>query len=184
MDNPEKVMMKNIEKNFGKPFDEWIKLVKKEKLEKHGEIIKYLKENHGFTHGYANLVSMKARETDAGSADSSEQLIDDQYRGKENLKPIYDKIIKVIAKFGNDIEIAPKKAAVSLRRKRQFALVQPSTKSRVDLGLKLKDKNIAGRLEGSGPFGTMCTHRVKLMDPNEVDKEIISWLKEAYDKAG
>jgi predicted transport protein len=184
MDNPEKVMMQNIEKNFGKPFDEWIKIIKKQKLEKHGEILKFLKENHGFTHGYANLVSVKARGTDAGSAESEEQLITDQYKGKENLMSIYQKIINEISKFGNDIEIAPKNAAVSLRRKRQFALVQPSTKTRVDLGLKLKDKDIAGRLEGSGPFGTMCTHRIKITNPDEVDKEVISWLKEAYEKAG
>jgi predicted transport protein len=184
MDNPEKVMMQNIEKKFGKPFGEWIKIVKKQKLEKHNEILKFLKERHGFTHGYANLVSMKARGTDSASAESSEHLISDQYKGKENLLSIYEKIIKEISTFGNDIEIAPKKAAVSLRRKRQFALIQPSTKTRVDLGLKLKDKEISGRLEGSGPFGTMCTHRVKIHDPNEVNLEIISWLKEAYEKAG
>ena len=183
MENADLTMIENIKKNYGKSLDEWIKIVKKEKLEKHSEILKFLKEKHGFTHGYANLVSLKTRGTDAGSAESSDQLIIDQYKGKENLKPIYDKIIKEISKFGNDIDIAPKKAAVSLRRKRQFALVQPTTKTRVDLGLKLKDKAIAGRLENSGPFGTMCTHRIKIEDPLEVDIQVISWLKEAYDKA-
>ena len=130
------------------------------------------------------MVSLKARGTDAGSAESGDQLITDQYKGKENLKPVYDKIIAEISKFGKDIEIAPKKAAVSLRRKRQFALVQPTTKTRVDLGLKLKNKEVSGRLGNSGPFGTMCTHRVKIEDPSGVDKEVVSWLKEAYEKAG
>lgn len=184
MDGPDKVMMDNIEKKFGKPFEEWIKIVKKMKFEKHGEILKFLKEEHEFTHGYANLVSMKARAADAGSAESDEQLVADQYKGKENLKPIYEKLLKEISKFGEDVEIAPKKAAVSFRRKRQFALVQPSTKTRVDLGLKIKDKNIEGRLEGSGPFGIMCSHRVKLADQKEVDKEVLGWIKEAYEKAG
>ena len=183
MDSADKKMMDNIGKKFGKPFEEWIKIVKSKKMEKHGEILKFLKDEHGFTHGYATLVSVKARATDAGSADSPEQLIIDQYKGKETLKPIYEKLIKEISKFGKDIEIAPKKAAVSLRRKRQFALVQPSTKTRVDLGLKLKGKPNEGRLEGSGPFGIMCTHRVKLTDPKEIDKEIISWINEAYEKA-
>jgi predicted transport protein len=126
---------------------------------------------------------MKLRKTDAGSVENQDDLVADQYKGKEQLKPIYDKIIKSISKFGTDIEIAPKKAAVSLRRKRQFALIQPSTKTRIDLGLKIKDKEINGRLENSGPFGIMCTHRVKLSSPNEVDKEVLSWLKEAYEKA-
>jgi len=184
MDSADKTMMENVGKKFGKPFEEWIKIVKKEKLDKHGEILKFLKEKHGFTHGYANLVSMKARAADAGSAESSDQLVLDQYRGKEQLKPIYDKIITEISKLGTDIVIAPKKAAVSLRRKRQFALIQPSTKTRVDVGLKIKDKEIEGRLEGSGPFGSMCTHRVKISDPKEIDKELLTWLKEAYSKAG
>ena len=184
METADKTMIANLKIKFGKSLDQWIKIVKKEKLEKHGDILKFLKENHGFTHGYANLVSMKAREADAGSAESEEQLIVDQYKGKENLKPIYDKLLKEISKFGKDIEIAPKKAAVSFRRKRQFALVQPSTKTRIDLGLKIKDKKFEGRLEGSGPFGTMCSHRVKLMDPKEVDKEVIGWIKEAYEGAG
>ena len=70
-----------------------------------------MKENHGFTHGYANLVSVKARGTDAGSAESEEQLITDQYKGKENLMSIYQKIIDEISKFGNDIEIAPKESS-------------------------------------------------------------------------
>jgi len=184
MDNADKKMMENIEKKFGKPFEEWIKIVKTKNLEKHGEILKFLKEKHGFTHGYATLVSMKARAADAGSMENSDQLIIDQYDGKENLKPIYDKLINEISKFGNDIEIAPKKAAVSLRRKRQFALVQPSTKTRVDLGLKLKGKPNEGRLEASGPFGIMCTHRVKITDSKDIDKEVIGWIKESYEKAG
>jgi predicted transport protein len=184
MDSADKTMMDNIEKKFGKTIDEWFKIIKEEKFVKHGEILKFLKEQHGFTHGYATFVSLKARGTDAGSAESSDQLIVDQYKGKENLKPIYEKLINEISKFGNDIEIAPKKAAVSLRRKRQFALVQPSTKTRIDLGLKLKDKDIQGRLEGSGPFGIMCTHRVKVSETKEIDKEVLAWLKEAYEKAG
>lgn len=184
MESADKTMIANLEIKFGKSLDQWIKIVKNEKLEKHSEILKFLKENHGFTHGYANLVSMKARAADAGSAESEEQLVIDQYKGRENLKPIYEKLLKEISKFGKDIEIAPKKAAVSLRRKRQFALIQPSTKTRIDLGLKLKNREKEGKLEGSGPFGTMCTHRVKLSNPTEIDNELIGWIKEAYEGAG
>ena len=183
MEKADQTMIQNIQKKYGKSLTEWIKIVKKEKLEKHGEILKFLKDKHGFTHGYANLISMKARKADAGSADNSDQLVIDQYKGKEELKPIYDTIIKEISKFGDDIEIAPKKASVSLRRKIQFALIQPTTKTRVDLGLKLKDTPIGERLGNSGPFGTMCTHRIKIENPSEIDKEVIGWLKEAYDKA-
>lgn len=183
MDSAEKTMMENIQKKYGKPIEEWIKIIKKEKLDKHGEILKFLKEKHGFTHGYANLISMKVRKADAGSAENSDQLIIDQYEGKDSLKPIYNKIIKTISKLGNDIEVAPKKSSVSVRRKRQFALIQPSTKDRIDLGLKFKNKPISGRLENSGPFGTMCSHRVQIKSVKDVDKNVVAWLKEAYEES-
>lgn len=86
--------------------------------------------------------------------------------------------------LGADVEIAPKKASVSFRRKRQFALVQPSTKTRLDLGLKFNDRPHGKRLEASGPFGSMCSHRVQLKDFAQVDAELLAWVKDAYNEAG
>ena len=88
-----------------------------------------------------------------------------------------------IKEFGDDLTITPKKDSVSFIRKRQFTLVKPATKTRIDLGLKLKGKALTERLESSGPFGAMCTHRVKLSSIEEVDAELLEWLKEAYQKA-
>jgi predicted transport protein len=177
----ESTMVKNLKDKFGKSLDEWIKDVNKKGLTKHGEILKYLKSEHGFTHGYANLVSLKARKTDAGSAESGD-LVADQYSGdKANLKPIYDALVKEINKFGSDVELAPKKAYVSIRRKKQFAIIQPSTKTRVDVGINFKDVPPKGRLEKSGSFNAMVSHRVKVSDKKEVDKELVAWLKRAYE---
>lgn len=173
-------MEKGLIEKTGKPLAHWIDIVKKEPFEKHGEIIKFLKEKHDFTHGFANFVAHKAREVEAGGPTGDDELINNQYKGKEILRPIYDKLISEIEKLGNDIEIAPKKGSVSLRTKKQFALIQPSTKTRIDLGLKIKDKAPEGRLENSGPFGTMCTHRVQIASLGEVDKEVIAYLQEAY----
>ena len=76
-----------------------------------------------------------------------------------------------------------KKGSVSIIRKRQFVLIKPATKTRIDLGFKLKDKATTDRLGNSGPFGTMCTHRVKLSETKEVDQELKNWIKEAYEKS-
>ncbi|WP_263649840.1 DUF5655 domain-containing protein [Rasiella rasia] len=107
----------------------------------------------------------------------------DQYKGKENLLPMYENLLAVVKEFGSDVTITPKKTSVSIIRKKQFALIKPATKTRIDLGLKLKEKPTTDRLENSGPFGTMCTHRVKLTDTNQIDNELKDWLKEAYNKA-
>lgn len=176
-------MEKGLLEKTGKPLTYWVKIVKKENFEKHGQIISFLKVEHGFTHGFANFVAHKAREADAGSV-SADELIENQYKGKEALRPILDRILKVVSDFGDDVEISPKKSSVSLRRKRQFALVQPSTKTRVDLGLKLNDATLSERLESSGSFGTMCTNRVQLTETSQIDGELTEWLKTAYEQAG
>ena len=115
--------------------------------------------------------------------DTAEDLVANQYKGKEVLLPIYNKLISIVSDFGDDVTITPKKTSVSFIRKKQFTLIKPATKTRIDLGLKLKDKPTTERLENSGPFGSMCTHRVKLTSLEQIDDELISWIKEAYNKA-
>ena len=102
--------------------------------------------------------------------------------GKEGLRTLYDRLAAELMQFGPDVELAPKKANVSVRRRRQFALIQPSTRTRVDLGLVLA-RPAGGRLEASGSFNAMFSHRVKLGGPGEIDAEVIGWLREAYDGA-
>ena len=179
---PEEKMIDNIEKNTGKPIGHWIEIAKKSRIEKHKELINHLKDEYGFTYGFANLVVHKAKSSDAGSVENSEDLINAQYTGKENLRPIYEKLISELNKLG-ELEIAPKKAYVSLRAKKQFALIQPSTKDRLDVGINSKILKPNERLELSGSFNSMCSHRVRLTNISQVDKELISWIKSAYEEA-
>lgn len=176
-------MADNLLEKTGKTLEQWVDIAKKSKLEKHGEIVKHLKTEHGLTHGYANTVALMTRKAHA-AAFSENDLLESQYKGKEHLKPIHNKLVEEIKKLGDDIEFVPKKANVSMKRKNQFALIQPSTKTRMDLGLKIKGKEPGGRLESSGPFGAMCSHRIQITDVNDVDSEVKAWLKEAYEGAG
>ena len=107
-----------------------------------------------------------------------------QYAGaKAGLRPIYDAVLTAIQKFGKDIEVSPKKAYVSLRRNKQFAIIQPSTATRIDVGINLKGTAPTERLEASGSFNAMVTHRVRVEKPNDVDGQLLSWLKKAYEAA-
>lgn len=182
MDKATQTMIDNLHKNTGKTLEQWIEIVTKENFTKHGEIIKFLKEQHEFTHGFANLVAHKAKETDAGSAENTDDLIISQYIGKEHLKPIYDKLLSEILTFGNDIEIAPKNTYVSLRRKKQFAILNPATKTRFEIGINLKGQEPTEKLEAEKP-NSMCSHKIKISDINEIDTEIMNWIKTAYENA-
>jgi predicted transport protein len=142
-----------------------------------------LKADHGMTHGYANLVAHKTLKSDAGSASETTDLVASQYAGdKAALRPIYDALIKAARSCGA-IEVAPKKAYVSLRRSKQFAIIQPSTKTRVDLGLNMKGVPAKGRLESAGSFNAMVSHRVRLEKAADVDKYVKSWIKKAWSEA-
>ncbi len=176
-------MIANLKEKTGKTLVQWLKVTKAAKLEKHGQIVKMLKADHGVTHGFANLIAHKTLESNqpAGSSDSS-TLVDAQYSGgKSELRPIYEAIVAAIKKFGKDVEIAPKKAYVSLRRNKQFALIQPSTKTRVDLGINLKGVEPTDRLEKSGSFNSMVSHRVRLESKKDFNAEVKKWLKAAYE---
>ena len=174
-------MLKNLQEKTGKSLEEWVSIVRTTRLSKHKEIIEYLKSEHGFTYGFANLVAHKARGSDAGSVENVQDLIDAQYSGaKAHLRPVYDAVIAMIKTFGEDVEIAPKKSYVSLRRKKQFALIQPSTKDRVDVGINNKEANTTPRLELSGSFNQMVSHRVRISAISDVDDELKSWLHQAY----
>jgi hypothetical protein len=177
-------MEASIEPKTGKSLDEWLSILKGKKFEKHGEYMAYLKGEHGLTHGYANLIAHKARKSDAGSNDASDMLGEQYSKGKEHLKLIYDKLVKYSASLGADVEVAVKKSSVSIRRKRQFILIQPSTKTRIDLGFKLPGVETTERLESSGPFGSMCTHRVRLENISQIDEELLGWINKTYEMAG
>lgn len=176
-------MIRNLEEKSGRTLDQWIAVARKSGASKHGEIVKYLKEN-GLTHGYANLVAHSTLQSAAVHADDSD-LVESQYSGaKSALRPIYDDLMKKIGAFGGDLEIAPKKAYVSLRRKKQFAIIQPSTATRLDVGVNLKGTPATARLEESGSFNAMVSHRVRVAAAKDIDAELIGWLRKAYDAAG
>lgn len=177
-------MINNLPEKTGKSLSQWHTLLAKSHLQKHGEMMKLLKTEHGVTHGFANLIVLKFRERQDGGASSADNLVETQYKGdKAGLRPIYEAIIKTVSAFGRDVEISPKKTYVSLRRKKQFALIQASTKERIDVGINLKGLAPDGRLEKSGSFNAMVTHRVRISNKKDVNSELKQWLQQAYEEA-
>jgi hypothetical protein len=177
-------IVSTIEKDTGKTLDYFVKVVRDAELTKHRHILNLFRDEHGLTYGYANTLAHAVRDVIEG-VKSEDTLVEEQYAGaKADLRPIYDEVMKAVKKFGEDVEVAPKKSYVSLRRKKQFAIVQPSTKTRMDIGLIIKGKDTTERLEEGSKWNGMCTHRVRVTKKGEVNSELVDWLKEAYEAAG
>lgn len=177
-------MLASLKEKTGKPLTHWVRVAKRSGMKKHMQILKYLKDEHGLLYGHANVVAFKTLGTDSSSVGGHKELVDGMFVGKEHFRGLHDRLSKTIAAFGKDVEFAPKKSYVSVRRKKQFAILQPSTKTRFDVGINLKGRPGTGRLEAGGAFNGMVSHRVALANEKEVDAELIGWLKEAYAEAG
>lgn len=182
MDAATEKMIANLEANTGKSLDQWVAATRASGNAKHGQIVAWLKSDHGLGHGYANLVAHKALASDAGSH-AEDDLMDSMFEGpRAAMKPAYDKAAEFLRSLGS-VEFAPKKGYVSLRRTKQFALLQPSTKDRLDVGINLKGVEPEGRLEKAGSWNAMVTHRVRVGSAEEVDAELEAWLRRAWEAA-
>jgi hypothetical protein len=186
LDKAVQTQIDNIQKKTGKSLDELAAIVRKSGLTKHGEIRDMLKSTLGLGHGDANTlvhVVLKSDGTRAAEGKSADSVLDEIYTGaKAGFRPIHEKLMKEINKFG-EFEIAPKKGYVSLRRRKQFAMIGPKTNTRFEVGINAKDFKKNPRLLEQ-PKGSMCNYIVNLTNPKEVDAELVSWLKSAFEQAG
>ncbi|MCO6359370.1 DUF4287 domain-containing protein [Roseivirga pacifica] len=177
-------MIANLPEKTGKTLDEWLAVAKASGLEKHGQIVKMLKEDHGMTHGYANLVSqvyLKPELLGGGpKVDNPDEAL---LAGKEGLTEVFGKAKSMFEAIKGEVEFAYKKTYISLRTpKKQFALLQPSTKTRVDIGLNLKGIEPEGAVEAAGSWNSMVTHRIKVTSTADLSSDIQAWLQKAYDE--
>jgi len=188
MDKAVATQLANIEKRTGKSLDDLAKIIKASGLTRHGAIRDMLKKDLEMGHGDANTLVHHVLRSDGTSAaeaggKSADDVLDDIYSGaKAALRPIHERFMAAIAVFG-PFEIAPKKGYVSLRRKKQFAMIGPATNARVEVGLNMNDVPGTTRLARQAPGG-MCQYKVKVTDAAEVNAELIGWVRRAYDGAG
>ena len=183
MDPAVQTMIDNLKKNTGISLEEWVGRVQKQGFAKFSEGVAWLKQEHGMGHGFANLIMHTAKQADAPAVSEDEQIAA-QYVGKEHFRPIYDHLHKFLVGLGNDVEVAPKKANVSYRRKKQFALLTPATKTRFEIGLNVKGQPDQGVLRAITKANAMCSHQIDLAGVEDITPEVLDWLKKSYELAG
>ncbi len=170
----------NIERSTGRSMDEWAEIVKASGLQKHGQAVAMLKAQHGVGHGNANRIVTEALNKLAGGAPSADDLVAGHYSGgNARLRLAYEAVVAAVSAFGDDVEFAPKKTYVSMRRRRQFGQVGPAA-GQLEVALNLPGREATERLRTATG---MATHRVRIADANGLDDELLGWLREAYERA-
>jgi len=175
-------MADSLEATTGRSVDDWLAIVRGLGLQRHGEILAALKRDHGLTHGYANLLALVA--TGYGQQGEAE-LVEGLFAGpRAGLRPLYDRTLEIATGMGDDVAIAPKKTMVSFRRTKQFACFTPMSAKRVDLGVNLRG-DLADAAVGVARLrptpGGMASHVFAITTPEEIDDEVIAWIRRAYD---
>jgi hypothetical protein len=188
VDKAIETQLKNIQAKTGKTLDQLGEILSKSGFTKHGELRDFAKRELGLGHGDANTLVHTVLKSEGTSAAPSagapaEDVLAGIYSGpKAALRPIHDAFMAAIGTFG-EFETAPKKGYVSLRRKKQFAMIGPGAKTRVDIGINMKGVKGTGRLVELPPGG-MCQYKVAVTDAKEIDKELVGWVRQAFDAAG
>jgi hypothetical protein len=178
-----RAQIRNIEATYGRSIDDWIALLRASGLSRHGQIVAMLKAEHGLTHGAANRVALVSLAAIAPATPEVDP-VDALYAGRRPaVRAIHERIWTAISALGDDVDVAPKKGYLSLRRRIQFGMIQPAARH-VDLGLVLPDEPVTPRLESAATFNALFSHRVRVRDVADVDRELVGWIRLAYDRAG
>lgn len=174
--------LRNIETRTGKTLAQLCEMLAGSGLAKHGELRSWLMQKLGLGYGDANTVVTLARQA-AAPPPATADALDAIYSGaKAGLRPLHEALMAEIGRFG-PFEVAPKQKYVSLRRRKQFAMLGPATKDLVELGLNVKALPAHPRLRAM-PAGGMCAYTVRFGRPDEVDATLLGWARAAYDAAG
>ena len=184
LDKARVTQLTNIQKKTGKTIDEIRIIILESGLQKHAELRQMFIDRFGLGYGDATMLVHFAQQSDGQTAAEAaeatpEEILDGIYTGtKASLRPLHDAVMKEISRLG-EFSIAPKKGYLSLRRKRQFAMIGPGSKNRLEVGLNMKGIPPTERLLEL-PAGGMCQYKLFLSSESEIDEELRGYLKTAY----
>lgn len=180
-----------LDEKTGRSLEAWIKLVKKSGPANEKERRDWLKAEYGLGTNSAWWIAERA-EGKGGEDDdpesylrTAEQWVEAMFAGgKSGLRPLHDALVKMARKLGKDVKVCPCKTMIPFYRKRVFAEIKPSTKTRLDFGLALGDTKATGKLIDTGGFAKKdrITHRFALTCLEDIDAEVSRWLTEAYQR--
>ena len=179
-----RAQLRNIETATGRSIADWTDLIRATGLTRHGQIVAWLKETHGMSHGTAHRLALTALDALRPAEPTAEDPVAALYTGpRDALRPIHERLMAAIHANGADIEVAPKKGYLSIRRRKQFAMLKPAARH-VDLGLVLPGAAVTDRLESAATFNALFSHRVRVRSVDDVDAQLIAWIRDAYGLAG
>lgn len=181
----QEAVVRNLKDRTGKSLEQWVRVAKSSRTTDPKELRSWLKSEHGLG-GTTCMVITNATLSKPGDKPPSEsELLDGQFKGDgAALRPVYDRLVRVVKKLGKDVNIGIRKTQTTFARGHTFAIAKAPTRTRIDLGLRLPGVKPTKRLEATTAFSDNATHCVKLTTPSDVDDRLKKWLEDAYAARG
>jgi hypothetical protein len=174
----------NVKAKTGKTPEDFAKLASQKGLDKHGDIVKWLKSEFLLGHGHATAIAAVVMKKGTPKASADEKLGALFGGSKQRWRQPCENVISKMKEFGPDADVGVGGTYITLLRKgKKFAILQPSSSDRLDIGIKLKGVPTVERFESAGSWNAMVTHRVRIQKPTQIDREVFAWLRRAYDAA-
>ena len=178
----------DLPEKTGRSLDEWLGHIRTAGPKTEVERRDWLKSKHGLG---TNSASWLAERADGrGEDDDPEKYlaaalvyVEEMFAGKKaGLRPLYEQLLMLGLSMGKDVKACPCKTIVPLYRKHVFAQIKPTTATRIDFGLALRDTPAEGKLIDTGGFAKRdrITHRFAIASAADIDAEVKTWLKRAY----
>ena len=176
--------LKTINEKTGMTVDDFKAQAAAKNLTTYKEVLAWLKTDYGLGHGHANLVAQLVTKSDEVYAPQADKMADLFKGAKAHWRPSYDALAAKLLTFGPDVKLGANRSYINAtRNSKKFAILDPATKDRFDVGIKLKGVEPNGRYEAAGAWNEMVTHRVQISDPGQIDDDLLAWLHRAYDAA-
>lgn len=175
-------IIRNLGEKTGRSLDDWTALVRAGAPDgKRIDRIAWLQREHGLGHGQASMIVDSVDRPEIFEAQDPQGSVAALLEGREAIHPVFTRLTSLIEELGDDVVTEPRQTYVAFSRDRQFAILQPSTPTRLDVGLVLPHAEETERLRPAGSFGSgRTTHRVSLAHEDEIDGELTEWLRAAY----
>jgi hypothetical protein len=183
----EEASLQKLRERTGKTLEEWIEVLKASGPPTEKERREWLKREHGFTTNYSWWVAERAEGRGSPADYDPDAYVEAMFAGsKTGLRPLYDELLRLGLALGDDVKACPCQTIVPLYRGHVFAQLKPATRTRLDLGLALRDTPFTARLQDTGGLAKKdrITHRIAIESLDDIDAEAKRWLRAAYDLAG